>query len=298
MAGKGESLLRFSVTLLLAILIARTGANLTWQLAVPLLIKQPARSTTVIPERRTPKTTRLQGHSRTSEEISLFGNAIGSATEAEPSQLDSVPVTTLSLTLKGVIAVQPMLRALAIIADKSGNNEQLYGLGDQIPGNANIREIYADRVIISRGGVLETLFLEGSKPPETSQSAASKSNLSPNRDNGKISARGDGTNYQINQDYWEERLADLPGLSREIGVQIYKENNQQRGYKLLSAQGSRLLNSLGLKAGDILLSVNGRAMSSVQDGLAAYQQIRNGGRVQIEIIRNGQRESKIYNIGG
>jgi len=297
-AGKGESLLRFSVTLLLALLVAKTGANLSWQLATPLLNKQSARSTTTIPEQRLPKANRSKGLARTSEEIALFGQAVGSTTATDSSPLEAAPVTTLSLILKGVIAVEPMRSALAIIADKGGNNEQLYGLGDQIPGNASIREIYADRVIISRGGILETLFLEGSQPTETTETAGNNSKRSYNSVDANISAKGDGTNFQIDQGYWDERLADLPGLSREVGVQIYKEDDEQRGYKLLSAQGSRLLTSLGLQPGDILLSVNGRTMNSVQNGLAAYQQIRNGGRVEIEIIRNGRRESRVYNIGG
>lgn len=296
--GKGERLLRLSTTLLLALLVARTAANLSWQLAAPMLIHESARSTSVIPEQRAPKPSLSRDHSRTGNEIALFGQAAGSASTPESSQLEAAPVTTLSLILKGIIAIQPMRSALAIIADKGGNNEQLYGLGDQIPGNASIREIHADRVIISRGGVLETMFLEGSQPAEKSKPAAGSIRGASTRGNANISPRGDGTNYQIEQDYWEERLADLPGISREVGVEIYKENDKQRGYKLLSAQGSRLLNSLGLQPGDILLSVNGRPMTSVQDGLAAYQQIRKGGRIQIEIIRNGKRESRVYNIGG
>lgn len=297
-AGKGENLLRLSITLLLALLIARTGAGLSWQIAAPLLNHDPPLSTTIIPEPRAPKLTRPRGLPRPSAEIALFGQAVGSSSATETLPLEDAPVTTLSLLLKGVIAAQPMSRALAIIADKGGSNEQLYGLGEQIPGNASIREIHADRVIISRGGILETLFLEGSQSTETTRSSPSVTSRSPNQGAAKISALGDGNNYRIEQDYWEERLADLPGLSREVGVEIYKEDDEQRGYKLLSSQGSRLLTSLGLQPGDILLSVNGRPMNSVQEGLAAYQQIRNGGRVQIEIIRNGRRESRVYDIDG
>ena len=55
---------------------------------------------------------------------------------------------------------------------------------------------------------------------------------------------------------------------------------------------------LGLQAGDILLSVNGLAMNSVQEGLTAYQQIKAGGQISIEINRNGHRETRSYNVGG
>jgi general secretion pathway protein C len=295
-SDNGERWLRVSVTLLLALLVARAAADLTWQFTASLFDKtgRPAVTTLAVPPPPT-GSRKVQTPSHPVEEIALFGQTLGTIADSEPLPAEDAPVTTLNLILKGVIAAQPMSRALAIIADKSGGNEQLYGLGEQIPGNAIISEIYADRVIISRGGVLETLLLEGSQPPSaTAQPAAARAaNSSAN-----ISALGDGNSWRIKQDYWEKRLADLPGLAREIGVEIYKENNQQRGYRLISAQGSRLLTSLGLQPGDILLSVNGRAMTTVQDGLAAYQQIRNGGRVQIEIKRNGRLERKTYNIDG
>lgn len=298
-AGKGEALLRVSFTLLLALLIARTGAGLTWQLVTPLLGKRPTVAINALPEPLlAPPSGVGPNLAHPAVEIALFGEAGGTAAPLESSPVENAPATTLNLLLKGVIAAQPMSRALAIIAEKGGNNEQLYGLGDKIPGGASIREIHVDRVIISRGGTLETLFLEGTQPTPANQGGAGRAELSLNPGGANISARGDGVNWRINQDYWEERLADLPGLAREVGVEIYTENNQQKGYRLISAQGSRLLTSLGLQAGDILLSVNGRAMNSVQDGLAAYQQIRSGGRVQVEINRNGRRESKVYNIDG
>ncbi|HSH12238.1 MAG TPA: PDZ domain-containing protein, partial [Desulfurivibrionaceae bacterium] len=81
-------------------------------------------------------------------------------------------------------------------------------------------------------------------------------------------------------------------------VEVYSENNQQKGYRLVAVQNSKLLNTLGLLPGDILLSVNGRAMSSIQEGLAAYQQVKSGGQVTIEINRNGRRETRVYNISG
>jgi general secretion pathway protein C len=299
-ADKAESLLRFSLTLLLALLIANNLANLSWQLAAPLFNRKASSAMAAPPQQRSAKSVASPGHSRASEEIALFGRADTSATSTQSSQLEEAPATTLNMTLKGVIAIQPMSRALAIIAEKGGNNEQLYGLGDQIPGNATIRVIYPDRVIINRSGMLETLFLEGSQPAGTTDSSqpAGRNRTRSANVGGTISSLGDGTSFEIQQNYWNQRLADLPGLSREVGVQIYKENDKQMGYKLMASRGSSLLSSLGLQAGDILLSVNGRAMNSVQNGLAAYQEIRNGGQVRIEIIRNGQRESRVYNIGG
>jgi type II secretion system protein C len=160
-----------------------------------------------------------------------------------------------------------------------------------------IREIHPDRVIISRAGILETLFLEGFQNPAPKPGTAPRDTRAKSGGD-YIQPKGDGINWLINQDYWEERLADVSGLTREVGVEVYSENSQQRGYRLVAVQNSKLLNNLGLLPGDILLSVNGRAMNSIQEGLTAYQQVKNGGQVTIEINRNGRRETRVYNVGG
>jgi len=296
-SGKTEGILRLLVTLALILLVARTGADLTWQFTTPLLSKGRTAATGSIPGQISPARPQPPSQTAPAEEIALFGMAAGILPPAGASSAEAAPTSNLNLVLKGIVAVQPMRRALAVIAERGGATEQLYGQGEALPGNAVIREIHADKVIISRAGVLETLFLEGLLSQTTNRSAApAPPRTASARDN--IRPRGDGTNWQINQDYWQGKLADVPGLAREVGVEVYKENNQQKGYRLVSGQNSTLLTDLGLQAGDILLSVNGLAMNSVQEGLTAYQQIKAGGQISIEINRNGHRETRSYNVGG
>jgi len=297
-AGKTAKFLRLLVTLALLLLVARTAADLSWQLATPLLNQGRSAAGAKIPSQITsPMPQPARNLPAPPEEISLFGQAAGLVSTPGVSGSDVAPATTLNLILKGVVAVHPMRRALAVIAERGGASEKLYGQGEELPGSAVIREIHPDKVIISRAGVLETLFLDNllnqtssrPAPPAANRTTSAGSNIRP---------QGDGTTWQIDQGYWQERLADVPGLAREVGVEIYKENDQQKGYRLVAVQNSKLLNDLGLQAGDILLSVNGLAMSSVQEGLTAYQQIKNGGHITIEINHGGRRETKSYNING
>jgi general secretion pathway protein C len=296
-SGKTGTLLRFAVTMLLVFLVARTSADLTWQLGASFLSRGRSVAPGQIPGQNAPAGPRTsQIHQPPAEEIALFGQAAGPLSPLG-GQVEAAPVSTLNLVLKGIVAVRPMRRALVVIAERGSATEQLYGQGEEISGNVVIREIHPDRVIISRAGILETLFLEGFKNPAPKpDSVARETRARANSD--YIQPRGDGINWLIKQDYWDGKLADVPGLAREVGVEVYSENSQQKGYRLVAVQNSKLLNTLGLLPGDILLSVNGRAMNSIQEGLAAYQQVKNGGQVTIEINRNGRRESRVYNIGG
>jgi len=296
---KAQTAARFFITLLLLVLLARTGADLSWQLWGAVLSKSgPAPSSQFQGQVSSPSPTSPRPPvSPPAEEIALFGHPPDALTSPGVENTGIPPASNLNLLLKGVVAVRPMRRALAIIAERGGAAEQLYGQGEEIAPGAVIREIHPDRIIVRRGSVLETLFLESLQPQAPKPPAAVAAQ--PSRAAGNyLQPKGDGINWLINRDYWTERLADVPGLAREVGVEVYSENNQQKGYRLVAVQNSKLLNNLGLQPGDILLSVNGRAMNNVQEGLAAYQQAKGGGQITIEINRNGRRESRVYNIGG
>ena len=66
------------------------------------------------------------------------------------------PETRLRLELLGVFQTADTEKASAIIAEK-GKEGELYRIGDSIPGNASLEEVYPDRVILRRAGRLETL---------------------------------------------------------------------------------------------------------------------------------------------
>jgi general secretion pathway protein C len=89
----------------------------------------------------------------------LFGRPPAPGVEAEkPREAVDAPKTRLQLTLRGVAAIERPGEARAIIADPSGT-EKRYGVGDAVPGGAQVAEIRADRVMLLRNARFETLPL-------------------------------------------------------------------------------------------------------------------------------------------
>lgn len=88
--------------------------------------------------------------------LSLFGiaNQDGSAA---PVETENLPETNLRLFLRGVLAAEGEFPGSALIEDQKGNTEA-YLIGDELPGNAKLRSVHPNRVIIERGGKLENLF--------------------------------------------------------------------------------------------------------------------------------------------
>lgn len=92
--------------------------------------------------------------------LSLFGAASGQSAPAEVDT-ENLPETNLRLYLRGVLAANGEFPGSALIEDDRGNTEA-YLVGDELPGNATLRSVHPNRVIIARSGKLENLYF-----PET-----------------------------------------------------------------------------------------------------------------------------------
>lgn len=291
--------LRFLLCFVLALLLAQTFASITWKVVGGVYPDQATfgkgkhRVATTLPaiSIKNSMNSRLPV---LAEELPLFGKAekINRSLPAVAG-VSAAPETTLALILKGVITAEPRGRALAIIAEKGKEDEEkLYGIGEKIPGNAVVSEIFAGRIILRRGGVLETLIIQNE------ENGASVENIRDTRAaNSAIVNLGDGVHWQIDNSYLEQRLGDIPSLAKEVGVEVYKENNAQTGYRLVSARGSKLLRDMGLQPGDILHEVNGVKLDTIHAGLSVYQQMRSVKELRVVISRNGRRETRIYEVG-
>ncbi|CAN0591281.1 unnamed protein product, partial [Ectocarpus sp. 12 AP-2014] len=88
--------------------------------------------------------------------LDLFGVAGESATPTELNT-ENLPETNLRLFLRGVLAAEGEFPGSALIEDDKSTTEA-YLVGDELPGNAKLRSVHANRVIIERGGKLENLY--------------------------------------------------------------------------------------------------------------------------------------------
>ena len=88
--------------------------------------------------------------------LDLFGKAGELETQAEVDT-ENLPETNLRLFLRGVLAASGDFPGSALIEDDKSQTEA-YLVGDELPGNATLRSVRANRVIIERGGKLENLY--------------------------------------------------------------------------------------------------------------------------------------------
>ncbi|MEP3563750.1 MAG: type II secretion system protein N [Marinobacter sp.] len=88
--------------------------------------------------------------------LPVFGSP-SAASESPNENTENLPETNLRLSLRGVLAADGEFPGSALIEDDKGNTEA-YLVGKPLPGNATLRTVFPNRVIIERQGKLENLY--------------------------------------------------------------------------------------------------------------------------------------------
>jgi general secretion pathway protein C len=283
------------LSLLLILVAAQSAARLSWRL-LDFTTPQPtnlAATTGPVSQVAPPELAALNSDL---VDLHLFGLAGRVKVEALTDASD-LPATTLDLALIGVIFSTSPGKSVAIIGAKGKTTaNEIYSVGDKLPGAAVLSEIHPDRVILRRGGRYETLAIE--EPGTLLNSPQPKKiGLKQKGRQHQIKPRGDGVNWSINRSYLDQRLANMNSLASEVGADIYQKDGVQQGFQLRANNKSRLLDELGLQSGDVLTEVNGMPLRSPSDAMRAFAKTKNAENVSVEIIRDGTRQTRKYRIG-
>ena len=234
--------------------------------------------------------------SRQVAEWRLFGDFQAEQVSVQPVD---APETRLRLELVGLFQHADGTLARAIIAEQ-GRDAELYRPGDRVPGNAVLEEIYADRVILRRQGQLETLRLrepelrgEFSASERRSEAAAA----SPRTGNLRQRARGARDDAPLQEPDLEQLQGDPAGQRQAIIQQLSLAPVQEgsaSGYRITENAPREMIGSVGLRPGDVILSVNGHALGEEGGDIVAIQDVMNAGSATIEVERGTRRFTVSY----
>jgi general secretion pathway protein C len=210
-------------------------------------------------------------------------NVFGVSEKAAVQQQTKAPETKLNLTLKGVLAATPMEMASAIIAQGKNGKEDIYGIGDKMPGGVTIKEIHPEYVVLERSGRLETLKLQKDSDVDGFGSA-DKSNLQTG-----------GSSNSYSQDSPAAALKDIrsnilknPTSFGDYALPVVvKENGKQIGYRLKPQQKGQMLSELGIESGDVITQINGVKLDNQQNGISALRKLSTAENLNIVVKRNG-----------
>jgi general secretion pathway protein C len=210
----------------------------------------------------------------------LFGIAV-----AEPSTQDpaNAPQSTANLLLTGTIATSDPKRGVAIISD--GGPAKVYSVGDNI-GGASLHSVYLDRVILDRGGALETLLLPRLLGPGMRAAPVVRRTGGDPR----TAAAVDNIRRMVQKD---------PGLLDQVMRTVPSYDNaagKLRGFRAYPGQNRQIFSSLGLKPGDLVTAINGTPLDDPQHSQEVFNTIQTSDHVTVTVERGGQKQEISLNI--
>ncbi len=247
--------LAYILIVLLAILLAVQAARLFWTVVTPVgpVGNWRAPSVNVVPA---------------SARVALFSGFDPFFRNDQPAT-GSANITSLSLTLFGIRANESSGGGSAIIAGEDGMQNS-FGVGEEVAPGVILDSVAFDHVILSRGGVKESLYLDQSVPADTVGTTPA---TTPASAPSASSAPGD---VAINAET----------IQKSIGFAPRNEGGRVTGLVLQPRDDGTMMRIAGFKAGDIIVAVNGRPVSSASD-IAA--QLKPGARLSVEIERGGSK---------
>lgn len=215
----------------------------------------------------------------------LFGERSGD--ERTLQQIpDEVPETRLDLALKGVLAFEEG-DGFAFI-ETPGGDESVYGPGDELPGDARLRFVYRDRVLLSRPGGLETLRLA------RADSVASGSRNGRRSTAASASASFDQSQAGQTAGRLRARLMQEPAeMMRMVRFEPYEQDGELQGFRLQprGSEYEELLSNLGLTADDVVTAINGIPLNDRGRVGEALEALRTAEQLQVQFLRDGESRS-------
>jgi general secretion pathway protein C len=203
------------------------------------------------------------------------------------SELSSEPVRSpLHAQLLATVIANRSDWSLCTLRDLAANRSSVYMVGDAFLG-ATVLEIRNLEVVVLNGEHREFIGIE---PAGTGTPVAVA----------KLVADGikkiDDRHYQIQRSTVNAALADLNKLSTEVRLLPSLKSGQANGFKVASLKADGLFSQIGIQNGDVIQSINGFDINSLDHGLEAYAKLRTAGSLDLQLERGGQPVTLHYGI--
>ncbi|WP_395679155.1 type II secretion system protein GspC [Dokdonella sp.] len=217
----------------------------------------------------------------------LFGN---------PPAQAAASGTTTSLILRGTLADPDPKAGIAVIAD-AGNGERSWRVGEQVAPGVRLVAVYADRIVVARDGGEETLKLAR----DTNLAPADVVRPTPTSVTGGVAAAPAGAGAASGSNRttsakapptWQQtvdRLRQNPAeLMKRVQLVPVLDGGKLSGVRLSTGTDVALLNQIGLQPGDVVTSVNGTPIDSIERGQQIMSSLGNASSVRVTVLRGGK----------
>jgi type II secretory pathway component PulC len=199
----------------------------------------------------------------------------------------------LRVKLLGTIVADPDIYSSALIVDETAPDyARGYSLGDMLH-DREIAAIEPRRVKLrAPDGAEEWLVVDA----EGLTAAAPEPTGSEEPTAEGITQVGENK-FQISRDVFDKNINDLESISRMGRALLHRgPDGEFDGYRLSSIRRGSLAEQIGIKNGDVIHSVNGEPLTSVQAAMNAYNTMKGQSQFCLEVSRRGSPTELCYDV--
>ena len=218
----------------------------------------------------------------------LFESSDGNDVLIDPNGLPIIPCSDNSVKLIATVASRESTD-WSFATVNVGGTTLSYRVGDEL--NDRTVSGITWRYMFLRGNSDECYVdMFGSPdqkiPPKPKNTSRPAPNVGPAADD-RIKKVSD-TEAIVDRSLVNELLSDPTKFVRSVRVRPHREKGKIVGYKLRRFRADSPLAKLGAKRGDVIRSVNGVDLTSVDKALGAYQSMRNSSDLTFSVTRQGK----------
>lgn len=206
--------------------------------------------------------------------------------------VDSLEQTRLKLKLWGTAPIAgDEESSYAVIEDEKERRQKLYKVGDTIQ-NATVKMILRNRVVLSQLGkdeILEMEKVDEKAPPTTSAFVPRPMTSTPPT----TSAR---RRISLSRTQVDDAMNDITELMGQITIQPHVEDGEAGGMILSNIKPNSIFRRMGLRNGDVLTAVDGQPITTVDQALKLYEDLKSSDSANVEIKRKGRPTTIEYSI--
>lgn len=200
--------------------------------------------------------------------------------------------SNLPINLIGTIVHVNPAKSVATIQLRTTNEVIPYLPNDDIANIATLIRVQRRKAIIrnTQSSRLEYIEIpEDAKVSFAKTTAPTTSGVFQKQGDTISIKRSDLNNYLKNLPDLLQQATAVPNIVPGTGGEV-------DGFKILGIEPNSVFSQIGLKVGDVLKGVNGERVNSPAKAMELYNQLRNEGRIELEIERDGRPTTQVFNI--
>jgi general secretion pathway protein C len=104
------------------------------------------------------------------------------------------------------------------------------------------------------------------------------------------------TQFEINRRALIAKIGGIEAILRRTRVTPYEVDGEVEGLQVTGLENMSMARFVGLEDGDIIQTVNGQKLSSLQKAFQVFRKVRTQPSVNIELLRNDEQKTLTFDM--